>query len=276
MSYFVTNDNARLFYEVKGEGHPIVLIHGWSCSHLHYKGQIDELSKKFKVISLDLRGHGLSEVTKNGMTISRFAQDIKELVDMLQLDKPSLIGWSMGTTVILEYVKQFSCKNLNKLCFIDMTPKIITDEKWKLGLYGKFDYKDNLDTMVAINADWEGFTKVFIPGVFAKTGCKDKKLLEWALEEAVKNSPHVMARMWIDMTAQDQRDILPQISVPVLITHGEESALYLRENSEYMNEIIPQSKLVSFPGCGHGLHMEDPEKFNAELENFLVKEYALS
>ncbi len=269
MAYFTTSDNVKLFYETKGQGKPIVLIHGWSCSHLHYKGQIDELAKTYQVTSIDLRGHGVSEVPDYGFTIDRFTKDVKELIDSLKIVKPSLVGWSMGTTIIFDYVRQFGCDELDKLCFIDMTPKIITDDDWKLGLYGKFSQKDNLDTMVALNADWAGFTKVFIPGIFAKSGCKDEKLLEWAMDEAQKNSPHVMSRMWIDMSAQDHRDILDKITIPTLITYGEESALYIKENSEYLNDEIPESKLVPFPSCGHALHIENPDKFNKELSDFI-------
>ncbi|MCY6482975.1 alpha/beta hydrolase [Clostridium aestuarii] len=269
MSYFLTSDNVKLYYETCGEGSPIVLIHGWSCSHLHFRDQIKELSKKYKVAALDLRGHGLSEVPNYGLTISRFAKDVKDFIEYLKLDQPSLIGWSMGTTIIFDFVRQFGCQNINKLCLIDMTPKIITDDEWNLGLYGQFSHKDNLDTMVGINTDWNEFSKVFVPAIFAKTGCKDKDLQDWAFNESLKNSPHVMARMWIDMSAQDHRDMLSSITVPTLITHGGESALYLKENSEYLNKNIPDSKLVTFDGCGHGLQLEDPEKFNKELMNFI-------
>lgn len=269
MSYFLTSDNVKLYYEEYGEGKPVVLIHGWSCSHLYYKNQIDELSKKYKVAALDLRGHGLSEIPDYGLTISRFTKDVKEFIDYLKLDKPSLVGWSMGTTIIFDYIKQFGCDTVDKLCLIDMTPKIITDAEWKLGLYGQFTHKDNLDTLVALNADWNEFAKGFIPAIFAKTGCKDKNLLDWAFNEAFKNSPHVMSRMWIDMSSQDQRDVLGSITAPTLITCGDESILYLKENSEYLNKMIPNSKLVSFPGCGHALHLEDPKKFNKELMDFI-------
>lgn len=269
MSYFSTSDNVKLYYETCGEGKPIVLIHGWSCSHLHFKDQIKFLSKKYKIVAIDLRGHGLSEVPPFGLTIDRFAKDIKELIDTLKLNKPSLVGWSMGTTIIFDFVRQFGCSNIDKLCLIDMTPKMITDNDWHSGLYGNFSPKDDLSLLCKMNAAWDKCSKAFVPNMFAKTGCKDKNLEKWAFGEALKNSPTVMVRMWLDMSFKDQRFILPSITAPTLITHGEESCLYLKENSEYLNKTIPNSKLVSFPHCGHALQLEDPEKFNKELSDFI-------
>jgi pimeloyl-ACP methyl ester carboxylesterase len=78
-----------------------------------------------------------------------------------------------------------------------------------------------------------------------------------------------MLSLWLSMAMQDFRDVLPLINVPVLITYGTQSALFRAENSVYQHENIKGSKLLAFEGCGHSLHMEDPEKFNREVMNFL-------
>ncbi|QGU94565.1 alpha/beta fold hydrolase [Clostridium bovifaecis] len=269
MSYFLTSDNTKIFYNEAGNGRPVVLIHGWSCSHLHFQNQINELSRNYRVIYYDLRGHGISEVTDYGLTLPRFAQDLKELIEHLNLKDVTLVGWSMGTSIIFDYVKQFGCANLYKLCLIDMAPKIITDETWKYGLYDGFSYEDNLNTMVDLNANWHKFAEGFIPAIFAKSGCRDKNILDWAFEQAFKNSPHVMIRMWVSMSSQNYLPVLSKITVPTLITYGAESFLYSNKNSEYMNREIPNSRLVSFPRCGHALFMEKPEMFNEELIKFI-------
>lgn len=269
MAYFLTSDNVKLYYEEHGEGKPLVLIHGWSCSHKFFKFQIDELAKHYRVIAYDLRGHGISEVPDFGVNIPRYAQDLKDLIEYLDLKDVSLVGWSMGTTITFEYIKQFGCDNLNKLCFIDMTPKLITDESWPHGLYSDFSHTANLEILETMNKGWEEFSKIFVPGIFAKSGCKDKELLDWSFEEALKNSEDIMIRMWISMSYQNYLDLLSKISVPVLITYGEESMLYSAKNSEYMAEKIPDAKVLPFPVCGHGLHLEKPEMFNENLIEFL-------
>lgn len=270
MAYFLVDDNAKLFYEVTGEGEKtIVFIHGWSAHHLFFKKQIPELEKKYKIVNYDLRGHGLSEVTENGYTIKRYARDLKNLIDFLDLKDVILVGWSMGTHIIFDYIRQFGCDNLSKFVIIDMTPKLITDDEYKTGLYGKFSMGDNLETLRIMNDNWADFVKAFVPGIYAKSGCRNEEDLKWNFEEAYKNSATVMTRMWISMSAQDYRDVLPKITIPTLITFGEESCLYNKDNSEYLNKMIKDSKLVGFPKCGHGLHIEDSEKFNKELKDFI-------
>ncbi|WP_446898335.1 alpha/beta fold hydrolase [Clostridium sp. LBM24168] len=270
MSYFLTDDNTKLYYEVAGEGEKtIVFIHGWSASHLFFKKQIPVLSKTYKVVGYDLRGHGLSEESKDGYNLPQYAQDLKNLIDHLKLKNVVLVGWSMGTHIIFEYIKQFGCSSLYKIVLIDMTAKLITDDNYKDGLYGKFTHEDNLNTLEAMNTNWKAFADVFTPAIFAKSGCKDKEELDWTYKEEYKNSPTVMTRMWVSMSIQDYRDVLDKIDIPTLITFGEESCLYMPENSEYLNKMIKGSKKVGFPGCGHSLILEDPDKFNREVENFI-------
>lgn len=270
MAFFLTDDNVKLYYEVTGQASQVlILIHGWSAHHAFFKRQLPELSKSYQVVSYDLRGHGLSEKPDDGYTIARYAQDLKNLMDFLNLKKVALAGWSMGTHIIFDYVKQFGCDRLTKLILIDMTAKLITEPDYGLGLYGKFTHEDNLGTLVAMNADWNAFAKAFVPAIYAKSGCRNPEDLAWNFTEALKNSPTVMTRMWISMSAQDYREVLPEITVPTLITFGEESFLYAKENSEYLGRMIPNSKVVGFPKCGHGLMLEDAEKFNAEVTAFL-------
>ncbi|WP_225435359.1 alpha/beta fold hydrolase [Bacillus aerolatus] len=267
MPYFCTEDNVKIYYEDKGQGKPVVLIHGWSCSRHHFSKQKNELLKSYRVISYDLRGHGDSDRVEYGLTMAQFAKDLKDLVDYLELENVSFAGWSMGTHIIWEYVKNYGCQNVSKLCFIDMTPKLLTDEDWKLGLFGDFGHEKNLLTLASMCADWNRHAEGVAPGMFAPT-FDDQQLLEWTKKEAKKNTPHVMITMWIAMAIQDYREVLPQISVPCLITYGAES-FYCKENSEYIKSQIQNAKLVTFENCGHALHIEDYKKFNKELIEFI-------
>ena len=132
MPYFRTNDHVELYFEEQGEGKPVVLIHGWSASRKHFNKQINELAKYHRVISYDLRGHGDSSRVEYGLTMEQFAKDLNDLVIHLNLEDVSFVGWSMGTHIIWEYVKNYGCDNIASLCFIDMTPKLLTDAEWDL------------------------------------------------------------------------------------------------------------------------------------------------
>jgi pimeloyl-ACP methyl ester carboxylesterase len=274
MAYFTATDGCKLYYEEHGAGEHLLFIHGWSCNTTFFEKQIAYFSKKYHVIVYDLRGHGRSdrgEATERNMTLTRFAEDLHELIEGLRLDKVNLVGWSMGTSVLFAYVRAFGCQYANKFCIIDMTPKLLTDEEWALGTFGSFTHKDNLDFLSVIGSDWDAAAENFIPGCFAKGFSQESELFKWTLNEAKKNTPHVMAYMWIAMSHEDFRPVLKDITVPTLLAYGGDGVLHSKAHGEYMAQNVKNSKLVFFPNCGHAPFLEDTDKFNAELETFLAE-----
>jgi non-heme chloroperoxidase len=119
---FRTSDGAELSYISVGKGKPIVLIHGWSQSAEQFKYQISVLSEQYHVIAVDLRGHGKSEKVNYGYRISRLSKDIQELIDALQLEKPHLLGHSMGCSVIWSYLDLFGSDEIDRLILVDQSP----------------------------------------------------------------------------------------------------------------------------------------------------------
>jgi pimeloyl-ACP methyl ester carboxylesterase len=83
------------------------------------------------------------------------------------------------------------------------------------------------------------------------------------------NNPFVIVSMWISMAIKDYRPVLPGITVPCLLTYGMESNYYGRENYEYMKSRIPDATILPFEGCGHALHLQEPDKFNRAILDFL-------
>jgi len=162
MSNFITSDGIRLYYEEKGEGKPIVFIHGWTADHTVFNPQVEALSSEFKVVTYDLRGHGESDRPDKGLTLKRFATDLRELIEHLNLNDVIVVGWSMGSSIIFEYVRNFGVEYLSKVCILDMTPKLINDDSWKLGLnHGTFTTKDTFDALTVMCNNWMDFAKEF-------------------------------------------------------------------------------------------------------------------
>lgn len=288
MPFYVTDDNVKIYYEVRGTGKPVILLHGLTANHRHFRKQTPELAKNFKVIALDLRGHGDSEAPEHGLTLKRLANDLKELIDHLELGVVSLVGWSMGAHVIFEYIKKFSCKGIEKIVIIDMTPKLMKSNNWEYGLpgvfsrkTGDFGHEDNLFMLSAMLENWGKYSRIVAERILNKSlynekmefnyqaDFKGKEELPWLYEEARKNTPHVIIALWISMSLQDYRPTLKEITAPCLITYGLESNYYPPENFEYMKNQIPNAKVVPFEGCGHALHIQDPEKFNRIVIEFL-------
>lgn len=258
MSKFKTSDSVEICYQVKGEGDPIVLIHGWSQSKEAFAAQVEELSKDFKVVSYDLRGHGESERTEKGLTLDRLAKDLKELIQHLEIDQVLLAGWSMGASTIFNYTKDYGMENLAGIVLFDMTPKLLNDDEWKLGLWhGEYTLEKALEDMTTIADDFADFGEPFFKRA---APYMDQEMIDMAMVENLKNTPHVMNAFWLAMAVNDYRDILSKMTVPTVIAYGEKSTLYSKDTADYLNKKIPNSRLEEFPDCTHLLVMENPEK----------------
>lgn len=270
MAYFTTSDGVRIHYEEQGEGPALVMVHGWTANMSFFDRQVDALSEKYRIIRLDLRGHGASErdeATERGMSLQTLGRDLSELLDELKLEKASLLGWSMGVMVIWDYIRQFGCARIDKLFLVDMTPKNIVSEDWPFGLNGNETFESSEGFGAFAASDWPTAASLFVPNMFEGAQAKDPELLNWAIAQAQDNIPHNMVFLMLSMSVNDYRDVLPTIDVPTLLLYGKDSVMYGEAVGKRVNEMIPDSKLVVLPG-GHIMQMEYPEEFNKAVLDF--------
>src|SRR5207245_8301950 len=95
----IDRDGVKLFYEASGSGDPpFVFVHGWTCNHTHFAPQIEHFAKDHRVVAVDLRGHGASGAPTQPYTVAAFADDVVWLCDALRIERPVLVGHSMGGT----------------------------------------------------------------------------------------------------------------------------------------------------------------------------------
>lgn len=267
MHYFITKDKAKIYYEIKGEGKPIVFIHGFSEDHNSFRIQQRALSMKYKIITYDLRGHGLSYMNNYDLTIERLAIDLHEFIEYLNIDDIILVGWSMGVSIIFEYIKLFGLDKVSKLCLIDKGPKPLNDSNWNLGLYhGKYTIEHAMEDLTLIKNNWLGFAEKFIKIMSPNF---TEKQFQIAMEKIKKNSPNIMYSIWNSMIEKDYRGILKDINIPTLIIFGGMSTLYSVKVGEYLNRNIKNSQLIIFDDCTHLLVLENPIRFNKVLEEFV-------
>src|SRR3954447_26820196 len=97
-----------LFYKVKGEGPSVVFIHPPLLTSANFEYQVDELSKNFRVITFDIRGHGRSQYSAQPITYSLIVKDIKNILDYLGIDKAFLCGYSTGGSIVFEFLQSYS------------------------------------------------------------------------------------------------------------------------------------------------------------------------
>lgn len=272
MVLFEASDGVKLFYKQQGEGNTIVLVHGWSADHTAFDQSFDELSKNYQVISVDLRGHGSSDRPEKGLSLKRFATDLEELMEHLNLQDVTLVGHSMGGSTIFEYVRYFGVHRLKSVSIFDMTPKLVNEGDWNFGLYhGKYTREDSLNDLTVINEDFSEFAKPFFK--IAVPYLTDD-LMNEQLELVINNNtPHILSAMWHAMAVADFRDVLPNITVPTQIVYGEKSTLYSKETADYLASKIPQAKVVPFENCTHLLVVENPAKTTEVIEEIAKISY---
>ncbi|MCM3617229.1 alpha/beta hydrolase [Sutcliffiella horikoshii] len=99
--------DVSLFYEDKGVGQTVVLLHGFCGSHAYWKYVMDELTTYYRVIAIDLRGHGQSAVSEESFTINDMAEDVKLLLDSLEIEQASIIGHSLGGYIALSFAEKY-------------------------------------------------------------------------------------------------------------------------------------------------------------------------
>ena len=140
MQHFVADDGETIHLEIAGTGPPLVMLHGWTASHQEWSPVVAALGAKHRVFRWDARGHGGHRLaTATRPTVARMAQDLANLLAHYALTDVVLVGHSMGALTTWEYLRAFGTGGIRNLCFIDQSPKLVTDDDWKLGIYGDFD-----------------------------------------------------------------------------------------------------------------------------------------
>lgn len=129
-NFFQTSDGLWLYYEVTGEGRPIVLIPGFGAALTMWKYTVPVLSQRFQVVCLDPRGHGRSMKAAGNNRQKRMAQDIRELIDHLGLQDVLLVGHSLGGAIVATYAETQQEHNLRGMILADATLFGFSDAPW--------------------------------------------------------------------------------------------------------------------------------------------------
>ncbi len=249
----------KVFYESSGQGEPLLFLPGWTMTSGIWKDQVVTFSMTHRVIALDPRSHGNSSKALAGNSLAQQAKDMRRLIEELRLDQVTLIGWSMGVAVILEYVNQFGCDRLKGLVLVDGLPSFVKKEDWPFG----FTAEEMYNTLMRVESQRVLQTNQFVDNLF-KTERPESEL-EWIVKECMRTPTTIATVLAYDWYAVDRRAYLAKIVVPTLIMMSGEH----KEAGEYMKNRIQSSKLSVFEDLGHALFLDDPKKFNETLAAFL-------
>jgi non-heme chloroperoxidase len=249
----------KIYYETSGEGRPLLFVPGWTMTAGIWKEQIIAFSKTHQVVVMDPRCHGNSSKVLSGNTLEQQAKDLRRLIDALQLSDVTLVCWSMGVGVALEYTNQFGNDRLRNLVLVDGSPSMLKREDWPHGLTSEEIYH----LLMQFENQRTAKTNELVDGMF-KTERSDAEL-EWIVKEALRTPTTVSTLLGYDSFVADRRPLLSKIVVPTLLLMSPEN----KEIGEFMKSKIPSSELTVLDHWSHAMFVEDPKGFNERLEKFL-------
>jgi pimeloyl-ACP methyl ester carboxylesterase len=252
-------------------GIPILLIHGWSQSHLCWSKQFESsLANDARIVALDLRGHGMSDAPAEIDQYTdgdKWADDIAAVIDQLALDRPILVGWSYGGYIISDYVRRNGQSKIAGINFV--AAAVVLDRKAFGTLVGPGFLEnapgacqDDLPTNIAA-------IRRLLRACVVKPFSEDdfEKIL--AFNMVVK--PNVRGALL--QRELDFASLLEGITVPVLVTHGRSDTLVLPAMADYILNHCKTAEVSWYEGVGHAPFLEEPLRFNTELKRFAASAY---
>lgn len=251
----------ELAYEVSGAGLPVVLLHGFPFNRTLWREQVEALSARCRVITLDLRGHGETTVTPGPATMEEMAEDVAALLDELRIARIVVGGLSMGGYVALAFYRLFP-ERVRALILADTRPEADTDE-------ARLTREETATR--ALSEGMHAIADRMLPKLLAPSTQAERPEVVARVREMISNTDARGAAAALRGMAvrMDQTELLREINCPALIVVGSLDLITPPADAELMNREIRGSRLEVIAGAGHVSNVERPAEFNHALENFL-------
>lgn len=269
--FIETANNVKLYVKDYGNGNPVILIHGWPLSNEMWEYQIENLvANNYRVIAYDRRGFGKSSQPWNGYDYDTLTDDLKAIIDQLELTNITLVGFSMGGGEVVRYFSRHAGANVSKVVLISSVIPYLAESDDNPD--GRTKEK-NEATQLAIKDDrmefLDDFGKNFF-GVNFISNAISNPLLEYYRMLASFASPHATLECAKSFSNSDFRKEVLSIKVPTLIIHGNADKIVPIEiSSEKTANLIADNKFIIYDDAPHGLFYTDKEKLNDDLIEFL-------
>lgn len=269
-----TGDGVQLSYTQTGPalGQELLFIPGWRQTAAEWRKQVEYFSNEgYHVTTYDMRGHGESEKPSFGYRISRFAADLNDVLNQLNLKDVTIVGHSMGCSVSWAWWDQYpeSHNRINKFVFVDQSSVLARDPHWTDEQAEQVAPLFTPNGVYDLANDMAAQTPGFVRSMFTD-GVSDADY-QWVLSENKKISHKNAATLVIDHAFRDWRDVLPRIDVPSLVIAGEVS-VNAHKGIEWVATQIPDGSSYTFTAEEKGSHFmfwENAPRFNSIVDDFV-------
>ncbi len=269
--FIETAPNVKLYVKDYGNGNPVILIHGWPLSNEMWEYQIESLiANNYRVITYDRRGFGKSCQPWKGYDYDTLTDDLKAIIDQLELTKITLVGFSMGGGEVVRYCSRHAGHNVSKIVLLSsVLPYLAESDDNPEGRTAK----KNEATQLAIEEDRIAFLDDFGKNFFDVGSLNSPistPLLQYYRMLASFASPHATAECAKSFVSADFRQEVLSIKVPTLIIHGNADKIVpIGISSEKTAALITNNTFIIYDDAPHGLFYTEKDKLNSDLIAFL-------
>jgi pimeloyl-ACP methyl ester carboxylesterase len=266
VAHLPTEGGRQIYYEhFDGQGTPILLVHGWAVDSRCWDGVLAALlDAGRRVIMLDHRCCGRSDRDFTDVTVSAIAADVVRLIDLLDLPRVVLNGWSLGGAVVVEAAVVLGSRLAGLVLTGAATPRYTRAPDFEYG----GDPADVGATITAIKADRAGTFDGVARAVFAAEPTVAQHA--FVARMFMDSGPRAYATL-LDLASVDQRHLLPKITAPALLVHGADDAFVPLTIARAATALLSESRLSVYPNCGHAPFMEHQARYCEELNAFLAR-----
>ncbi|WP_044340359.1 2-succinyl-6-hydroxy-2,4-cyclohexadiene-1-carboxylate synthase [Rossellomorea aquimaris] len=262
-------NDIRYFVEVKGEGEPLVFLHGFTGDTTTWSRITDRLSSTFTCVSIDLIGHGRTEAPEDfsRYTMDHVSNDLDSILSALEVDQAIFIGYSMGGRTALHFAMRYPQK-VKALILESASPGLKTGEERMERRKKDHALADRImrEGMEAFVDFWEE-----IPLFASQKRLNDEERAE-IRKQRLGQSPLGLSNSLKGMGtgAQDSWwDKLAGLSIPVHLLVGEMDQKFVQIAKE-MKKLNPDFQITTISNTGHAIHVEEPRKFGTIIEELLL------
>lgn len=264
MPHIKTPSGIDWYYDFSGEGKILLFLHGWGVDKRIWRQQSKYFSLFYKVLTVDLPGHGQSSWQKVSLTI--MAKDLAYIIEELKIDDFVIVGSSLGGMFGLKLYELCSHK-IKRMVMVGSIPKFALSKDFPYGLdVGKIR-KLNIQLKIA----YPLIVNIFFRSLFTKEE-RESRRFRWLQKfRQTDQAPMRQAlQEYLDILEnEDLRAILEKISIPMQFINGEGDYICNQQAVSYLKQLKPQARFDNFKNCGHFPFLSKPHEFNQILQEFL-------
>jgi pimeloyl-ACP methyl ester carboxylesterase len=262
MSYVCVSDGTRLRLAQRGVGKTIVLVHGWKMSHRAWDKAFVRLAEKFRVVAYDLRGMGESDKPDSACDFSEHADDLEFIVNALDLQDVTVVGWSMGCSVTLSWLARRPLRAARAV-LMNGPVKLLADPGFPYGITATY-LAGLLNDLVAT---WPERERAFVSQIFRTP---HPETVDWFTRIALQTPLDVVIRTVVHQSKLDLRDVVAAVDIPLLAMFGRHDPYYSPALGEWIAQTAKRGRHVIFEDSAHCPPLEETEKFVAALSDFIT------